>query len=188
MNVYDFDKTIFYPDSSATFLKWEARRHPAYLAVWIPAILWRGLLLELGTISKTRFKESLFLVLRRVPDVDSDVRIFWDEHENMICPWYLAQKKDSDLIISASPEFLIAPIAKRLGIPFISTRMDKRTGRIIGENCFGEEKVRRFYKEYPGARIDSFYSDSRSDLPLAKIAERAFLVEQKGQKPVPWHE
>lgn len=188
MNVYDFDKTVFYPDSSVTFLKWEARRHPAYLAVWLPVIAWRGIMLKLGLISKDRFKDSLFLVLRRIKDLDSDVREFWDGHENMLCRWYLEQKRGDDLIISASPEFLIAPITKRLGVSYISTRMDEKTGRIIGENCFGEEKVRRFREVYPDGEIDSFYSDSLSDAPLAAIAKQAFLIENKGQKPVPWHD
>ena len=38
------------------------------------------------------------------------------------------------------------------------------------------EKVNRFHARFPGARIESFYSDSHSDDPMATLAERAWLV------------
>ena len=56
-----------------------------------------------------------------------------------------------------------------------------KNGDYIGENCYGEEKVNRFYKEYPNGVIDEFYSDSDSDLPLAKLAKVAYKVNRKGQ-------
>lgn len=186
MNVYDFDKTIFYPDSSVTFVKWESRRHPLYLLVCIPGMLFYGALFKLGLIPKKHFKESLFCIIRAVPDIDADVKQFWDEHEGQICRWYLEQRCDDDLIISASPEFLVREMTDRLGISLLGTPMDKHTARIIGENCFGAEKVRRFYEHCPDGVIAEFYSDSLSDSPLAKIAENAFLIVDKGQTPVPW--
>ena len=186
MNVYDFDKTIFYPDSSVTFVRWEARRHPLYLLVCLPAMLFYGILFKLRFIPKKHFKESLFRIIRAVPDLDADVKQFWDEHEGQICPWYLRQKCPDDLIISASPEFLVREMTDRLGISLLGTPMDKHTAKILGENCFGAEKVRRFYESYPDGRIEEFYSDSLSDAPLADISEKAFLIVDKGQTPVPW--
>ena len=56
--------------------------------------------------------------------------------------------------------------------------MDIRSGAITGENCHDEEKVRRFREDCPQSEIQEFYSDSRSDAPLARIAERAFLVKK----------
>ena len=53
-----------------------------------------------------------------------------------------------------------------------------KTGKFTGENCKGQEKVKRFRKKYGNAVIDDFYSDSLSDLPLARIAKRAFLVKK----------
>ena len=47
----------------------------------------------------------------------------------------------------------------------------------------GEEKVKRFYEIYPKEIIDEFYSDSYSDLPLANISKKAFLIK-KGQIPI----
>ena len=75
----------------------------------------------------------------------------------------------------------------RLGIRLIATNMDKHTAKIDGLNCHSDEKVRRFYKEFPeDTVVENFYSDSLSDTPLAKLADKAYLIVDKGQTPVPW--
>ena len=48
----------------------------------------------------------------------------------------------------------------------------------------GAEKARRLHEAYPDAQIAEFYSDSRSDSPLAELAEHAYLVH--GQERTPW--
>ena len=88
-------------------------------------------------------------------------------------------------MISASPEFLIAPICRRLGIgTAMGSPVDIRTGRFSGPNCHGAEKVRRFRARFPEGRIDEFFSDSYSDAPLARMAKRSWLV--KGERLAPW--
>lgn len=91
-----------------------------------------------------------------------------------------------DLIVSASPDFLLRPICEELGVSLIATPMNPYTGKIHGLNCHDEEKVRRFRLEVPEGHIENFYSDSLSDSPLAKLADRAWLVK-KG-KLSPWPE
>jgi len=66
----------------------------------------------------------------------------------------------------------------------MASREDKRTGKFDGANCHGEEKVKRFYELYPDGLIDEFYSDLYCDSPLARIADRAFIV--KGEELLPW--
>ena len=62
-----------------------------------------------------------------------------------------------------------------------------KTGKIAGENCYGEEKVCRFYGAgYEKGSIDEFYSDSLSDSPLAEIAKTAYIVQ--GEKLILWNE
>ena len=112
---------------------------------------------------------------------------FWDEHEGRIAKWYLDIRRPDDLIISASPEFVVKPMADRLGVGLIATPMDKRTAYLEpGKNCYGEEKVRKFYELHPDAVTEAFYSDSFSDAPMARIAQSAYLIVNKGQTPVPW--
>ena len=130
-------------------------------------------------------REKLFAFLQDLQDVDAVVESFWESHWDGIGSWYLAQKKDDDVIISASPEFLLMPAAKRLGVRLIGTPMDKHSGKINGKNCHDSEKVRRFYEKYPGAHTENFYSDSLSDTPMALIADKAWLVNLQDIRPWP---
>ena len=41
-------------------------------------------------------------------------------------------------------------------------------------------------REYPNTEVGEFYSDSLSDTPMAKLAQRAYLV--KGSEFFPWPE
>lgn len=110
---------------------------------------------------------------------------FWIKNRGRIKPWYLVQKKPDDVIISASPEFLLRTICKELGISYlIASKVDPKTGLFNGENCEGEEKVLRFKKQFRNVQIDEFYSDSKTDTPLATLARKAFLV--KGNKIITW--
>lgn len=94
-------------------------------------------------------------------------------------------KQETDIIISASPEFLLEPICKELGVEcMMATKVDKSTGLFDGENCHGKQKVTRLYESYPEAQIDEFYSDMYCDTPLALLAKRAYIV--KGEKLSPW--
>jgi len=74
--------------------------------------------------------------------------------------------------------------AQKLGVRLLASRVDKHTGKTDGENCHGAEKVRRLHEAYPNVEIAEFYSDSRSDSPLAELAEHAYLVH--GQARTPW--
>ena len=60
----------------------------------------------------------------------------------------------------------------------IASRVDWQTGKYTGKNCYGTEKVERFKELYGDIQIDNFYSDSKSDLPLAQVASNSFLVEK----------
>jgi len=184
MNTYDFDKTIFYPDSSACFYRYCLRRYPAAVLKSAPKSLAMAIRYGLGRIRAKELKQQLFSFLGEIPDIDAVVADFWVRNEYRLADWYLKQKRSDDLILSASPEFLLAPICKKLGIELIATDMDKHSGRIRGENCHDAEKVRRFYERDPMGHTEAFYSDSFSDAPMANIADAAFLV--KKEKLLPW--
>jgi len=59
----------------------------------------------------------------------------------------------------------------------MASKVNKKTGKYSGVNCHGEEKVRRFYEEFPDGEIEKFYSDSYSDTPLAQIAKESYMVK-----------
>ena len=177
MNVYDFDGTIYDGDSTVDFFLYAMKRKPG-LARCLPKQLWGFVLYGTKQIDKTRLKEYFFCFLLAI-NAGELTESFWNQNQHKIFDWYLKQQKQDDIIISASPKFLLQPICKRLGIRhLIASEVDPDTGIFTGENCRGLEKVRRLEAEYNVTHIDSFYSDSYSDLPLAKIADKAFLVEK----------
>ena len=112
-------------------------------------------------------------------DMERMSKRFWDRNMDKIYPWYGGQRKDDDVVISASPEFHIREICSRLGIKnVIASKVDPGTGRCLGPNCRDEEKVKRFREAFGDAVIDEFYSDEEHDAPLAKLASKAFLVKE----------
>lgn len=179
MNVYDFDGTIYNGDSTVDFYIY-AFKHNLSLLRFVPKQLTGFILYMLKRIDKTRLKEYFFSFLTAI-NVEELVEDFWDKNQIRIYDWYLEQQKPDDIIISASPEFLLKPICKRLNINYlIASKVNANTGQFTDKNCHGSEKVRRLKAEYSITHIDEFYSDTHSDIPLAKIADKAFLVK-KGQ-------
>ncbi len=179
MNVYDFDKTIYPRDSATDFFRYCARRYPAAL-LCLPGALGTALARWGKPGFRGAVKEKVYSFLRFVPDPEAAVSAFWDERLDDVYLWYRERRRDDDLVISASPAFLVGEACRRLGIRSISTEMDLRTGRLLTPNCRGEEKVRRFREAFPDAAVEEFYSDSWSDRPMMELADRGFLVK-KGQ-------
>lgn len=96
----------------------------------------------------------------------------------------LHTKKYDDLVISASPFFLLECICDRLQIKYlIASPVNCRTGEFEGANCYGEEKVTAFLERFSGSVIDEFYTDSVSDAPLAMRASRSYLVKKDAITP-----
>ena len=184
MYVYDFDQTIYKRDSTADFFFYSLRKHPkTFLAV--PTIIgafFKYYIMKKGT--KTQFKEKLYTFLRYA-DVENEIEHFWDRNIKDIKKFYMEQHRDDDTVISASPEFIIKPACRRLGITNVmASVVDPKTGRHSGINCHGKEKVRRFKEAFPDTPIERFYSDSLSDTPLAELAKNAYMV--KGDKITNW--
>ena len=178
MNVYDFDGTIYDGDSSIDFYLFCIKKKPSVFFKSIINQLSGMVLYAFKQISKERNKEKYFSFLRYINVNDQLLNEFWSARFKNIKGWYLCQKAESDVVISASPEFLLQPICKRLGIALIASTIDPSTGKFNGKNCHGQEKVNRFIEAYPNKSIDEFYTDSKSDYPLASIAAKSFLVSK----------
>ena len=184
MNVYDFDRTIYNGDSTVDFYFFCMWRHKKILLL-LPSLLFAYLkyyVFKKG--NKTEFKESMYKFLRFC-DTDKDVEDFWKTHISKIKKWYIAQRKADDVIISASPEFLLLPCGELVGFKVIASKVCSNSGKYDGENCYYNEKVNRFIKEYPNDNINEFYSDHYSDEPLANIAQKAYIVDK--DTITPWN-
>lgn len=188
MNVYDFDQTIYRGDSTVDFYFYCMRHKPLMLRS-VPGTVGAFALYQGKLWNKTQFKQQMYRFLTAIGDPEMIVDRFWRSHIKNIKPWYIeSTRRDDDVVISASPEFLLKPACDQLGIRYLmASRVDAHTGRYTGVNCWGEEKVRRFREVFgETADIDSFYSDSLSDTPLARLAQTAWIV--RGDELITWNE
>lgn len=183
MNVYDFDKTLYRGDSTLDFYRFCLRRQPG-LVRRLPGQCLRMLGAVAGRRGRTALKEGFYSFLPAVRDLDAAVEAFWEQAASAVNQDLVRGLREGDVVVSASPEFLLAPMCAQLGVALLASEVDPCTGVCLGANCRGEEKVRRFRAAYPDAPIDCFYSDSRSDAPFAALARRAFIVD--GGEVRPW--
>lgn len=181
INLYDFDKTIYDGDSTRDFFFYELRRHPIIFITLFETAFF-GLLYLLRVVNKTKMKEHFYKFLRYIKNIDEEVISFWRNYEKKIKKFYRNKDHDHDIIISASPEFLLLPICNRLKVKdMMASRVDKLTGKTHGLNCHDVEKVRRLNEKYSDYVVMESYSDSlKSDKPILDLAKKAYLV--KGEK------
>ena len=176
MNAYDFDHCIYAGDCTIDFYRFCLKQKTSLLR-YLPRQIWGLVLYAFAFIQKTAFKERFFCFLQGLEDRDALITSFWATHKEKIYGWYREQQNENDLIISASPEFLLKPVCDFLGVKhLIASRVDPETGCFSGENNYGAEKPRRLMADLGLDAVDSFYSDSLSDSPMAQIAKTSFMV------------
>jgi HAD phosphoserine phosphatase-like hydrolase, family IB len=183
MNVYDFDKTIYNGDSTLDFYIFSIKKNLLLLR-YFPKQFSGIILYHLKIINKEKYKEFFFSFLNGIKNIDDEIKKFWGKNEKKIKNWYSNQKNEKDVVISASPEWLLKPITDKLEINLIATKVDKKTGRFDSLNCYGNEKVKRFKEKFPNEEIENFYSDHHSDTPMFLISKNAWIV--KGEKIEKW--
>lgn len=183
MNVYDFDNTIYRGESFVDCFMYYLKRSP-WIVKYAPYMVKGVFQYKVGTIrldegmaKYARFVEDYVMT---IPDMHADLEDFWDKHIHRIKPFYKDVQRDDDLIISASPEILIAEICKRLGINhYLGSTFDPDTGKIT-RMCFRDNKVKAFLEYCPEGKIDCLYTDSMHDLPLMELSDTVYMV--KGEK------
>ncbi len=182
MNVYDFDKTLFWGDSEDRFFDYLSRQKG--YGFHVARFHFYEFLADHKLIHKTFARQRQYRVLiriRRKDDLDRLLNAYWDEVEKYLMPWYEKVKRPDDVIASGTPRFIMEPIVKRMGLKnLVATEMDTYTGKITGRFAVAEGKLENFLKQYTKDDIDLFYSDAYSDHFLADIAKQAYIVDEKG--------
>ena len=176
MNVYDFDGTIFPSDCSIGFCIWCMNRHPKLWFTFAPKAIRNIILRKKGKISESAMQRKFFSYLTLIDDFDKQIERYWNKNEKRIASWYLAQKRDDDII---------EPIAKRLGVNFMATEYDREYGVFLNNMMYAKEKA-KYILDHGFPLIENFYSDSLADTPLALCAEKAHLVTKKASTVVDW--
>jgi phosphoserine phosphatase len=179
-NVFDFDNTIYSGDSTMDFYLFCLTRQPQ-IAKCLPMQIFHAGKHLFGIDSKLLFKTIFFSFLKHLRNTDELVMEFWDVNRTKIKDFYYEFRSECDVVVSASPQFLLKLICSQMGVyALIASNVDIKTGVFYGENCYGEEKTRRFASIFPDGKINNFYSDSLSDLPMAMCAKHDFLVKKNG--------
>ena len=175
MNVYDFDYTLYGGESGTDFYKFCLRHKRSLIRYW-PRQAWGWIGKHILGKDNTWMKQRYYSFFRGIDVIEMAER-FWDENIVKIRAWYQSLHRHDDLVITASPEFLIKPICRRLGIRnLIASEVDPKTGKTLSRNCRDWEKVRRYRRVYGDTPIEEFYSDSYADSPLARMAAKAHMV------------
>lgn len=96
------------------------------------------------------------------------------------------EQGDKVIMVSASFDFYVMKIAKRIGIDqVVCTKAEVNdgiiTGRILGKNCHGQEKVRRLENLLSQSDLSSsvLYTDHYSDYPLLRKVKKGILVNPR---------
>ena len=186
MNVYDFDGTIYNGDSGVDFVKFMFRKKKMLVLKYLVFSLKYTIRYKLKKISFKEMKQNLFAFVKEVDNLKSFTEEFAEIHKNNIKDYYLSLRRDDDLIISASLDFYLIPLCNKMNINnVLCTKYDVENGMIIGENCKGDEKVRRFNEAYgSNAVIENAYGDSKNDVPIIKRALEGYII--KGNEIVPF--
>lgn len=183
MNVYDFDNTIYRGESGVDLFFFYLKKDPKLL-MKIPWGLKLIIKYKTGKMTLQQvldtYSDLIVAYGSQLEHFDEDMIKFWDKHEHKIKPFYLEQRKEDDIILTACPDIVIGEICKRLNIKnYIATETEEGTRRLI-RFCFRENKVKAFKEKHPDAVINNFYTDSHNDKFMMEHARNVFFV--KGNK------
>ncbi len=177
-DLYDFDKTLYPTDSATAFYFFCVKKYPRLLK-YLPHQLRYAVKYIFKKVPTVKFKQEFFCFVKGI-DAKKEAELFWDKNISKIYPWFNPKENDAKTVIcSASPQFEIEPVLKRLGADvIIGTDMDEKTGKINGKNCKGKEKVERIKREASGYEFRNAYTDNpKSDAPLLSLAQNKFLIK-----------
>ena len=182
---FDFDGTITVRDSFTEFLKWrvDQGRYMAGMTRLVPAAI-----SYLGHRNRGRIKAAAvreFLKGMTRDELEAQARAFAEVaapsllRPDALQTWRRWRQRHAKLVIvSASPDMIVAPFARGLGADaLIATELafdadDRVTGGFLGSNCRGPEKVRRLRAMFgPDFTLKAAYGDTSGDREMLKIAD-----------------
>ena len=188
---FDFDGTLTIRDSFTAFLRWRAGAAgwTIGLAKMAPALAAYISDRDRGRIKAASVREFLHGLERTVLEAEAEryADQVWDRFmrpDALACWKAWGEKGAYRVIVTASPETTVAPFARRLGAEgLLGTQLvfdaqDRVTGAFVGENCRGEEKVRRLRAAYgDDMTLAAAYGDTSGDTEMIAIAgEKGFRV------------
>lgn len=182
---FDFDGTLTSRDSFMAFLGWRAgaRRYAAGLLALAPAAARYLLDRDRGRLKAAAAARFLAGLTRA--ELEAEAQAFAAQRGRALLrpdalrAWRRWQEDGARLlIVTATPEIIVAPIARGLGAHrLIGTRLafdeeGRVTGAFEGENCRGPEKTRRLREAFgPDVALAAAYGDTDGDKEMLALAE-----------------
>jgi HAD superfamily hydrolase (TIGR01490 family) len=185
---FDFDGTITTKDTLLEFIRFAKGSIPFYIGFLLnsPYLV----AYKLKIISNQLAKEKVLRFFFQNTPLETFRQLCADFTDKEI-PKLLRPKAIEEIyklkkqgyvvvIVSASPENWISTWAKALDVELIASQLEIKagmvTGKIIGKNCHGEEKVRRIMEKYVVSDYDDIYAygDTSGDRPMLKLAKNSF--------------
>jgi len=183
---FDFDGTLSFRDSFMAFLAWRAgpARWAAGLATLAPATLLYLVDHDRGRLKAAAARRFLRGLSRTELEAACDDFANSSLGQRLIRPdaehcWEIWKAQGAELVIvTATPEEVVAPFARRLGADrLIGTRLafDPQggvTGAFSSANCRGPEKVARLKAVYgEDVRLAAAYGDTAGDREMLQLAD-----------------
>lgn len=194
--VFDVDFTLTSRETQVELIRFIIKKDPGRIR-YLPNSILAGLGNVLKLKSDKAAKEQNLKILAGLSEKELQHLAIGFFHEAIRPLLYQdalkaikAHHKDGKRIIlsSASPEFYIrlfersALIEKAMGTR-CEIRDGRFTGKILGNNNKGAEKVTRLHEYLNGQAIDwensVMYSDSLSDKPLMDLMGKAYLINHR---------
>ncbi len=181
--VFDFDGTLTYRDSFFPFLRFMAGNSQFFWGILLLSPILLGYLLKI--IPNDRAKEKVLIHFLRGKEQQKLQNLadrFAAQHlPKLLRPealnrlqWH-QQQGHQTILVSASLELYLLPWGKIMNFNHVlGTQLvlqeSYHTGRILGQNCYGKEKIRRL--ENLLGDLSQYclyaYGDSSGDIPLLK--------------------
>ena len=187
LRAFDFDGTITTRDTFLAFLRFATGRRQFFARMAKNAPNIAKMFLHLTSTQKA--KEAVFAhFFKGLPLSDFNLlcRSFAEKNSRLLRKSAIEairsaiETGDNVLIVSASIENYIAPFFEDLPITIEATKVEtdgegRLTGKFLGKNCKGAEKVRRILACFPDR--DTYrliaYGDSKGDCEMLKLADEA---------------
>lgn len=199
--IFDVDYTLTKRETLFEFYFFMVKKKPK-LILYVPKGIIAGIFYILGIIDAEKAKISFMEFIKNIheDEIQTLVKEFYEKRLSKI--FYtdaidtmkkLKMEGCKIYLISASAEFYLKELYNIKEVDkVIGTRFEFKngfyTGKVIGANNKGEEKVRRLMEVLEKENIKAdfknsyMYSDSLSDLPLFKLAGHPYLINSKKKK------
>ena len=201
--IFDIDYTITRKETLMEFFKYLVSKDIKNIK-FLPRALYSGLMYGVKVYDERRVKECFLKFIENIDEAELAklTKSFYDERISKILykdavDMIKKLKKEGYMVIliSASPEFYVKEFyaIKEVDL-IIGTKFTFEGGKFVrkmdGNNCKGEEKVRRlneFLKE-KNIKVDFknsyMFSDSLSDKPLLDLVGNPYLINYKKKNEI----